>query len=524
LKSLVLLVAGAEQGASEILMGAQAPPVRPDSKLDVTPAAAWPARTRCDVAVIGSGAGGATAARTLARAGLDTVVIEEGRAFSVEEFRSRHPLERFGDLYQDAGATIALGRPPVYLPIGRGVGGTTLVNSGTCYRTPRSVLERWRDHAGLAVADPDAFASCLDEAWKTLGVEPVSAEVMGRNGELALAGAKALGWRASPLMHNAYRCAGCCQSPIGCPRNAKSGVHLNVLPEACESGARIISEARVERIVHEDGGAVGLAMRRRDGSPMMIRTPCVVVAAGATETPPLLRRSGLGGHPHIGRNLSIHPALAVLGRFPEPVRAWDGVLQSAGIEEFHERDRILIEATSAPFGMGWTTLPGVGRRLLRELEDVDGIASLGAMIGDRAAGRVLGRRLASVRYNLHREDAARLLRALGVMGRALFAAGAHELLTGIHGAEVVRSEEALHEAVGAADPRRLHLAAFHPTGTARAGADPERFPVDTTGRLREVAGVWVADASILPSCPEVNPQITIMALALAVSEGIVADG
>jgi choline dehydrogenase-like flavoprotein len=325
-------------------------------------------------------------------------------------------------------------------------------------------------------------------------------------------------------MHNAYRCAGCCQSAIGCPRNAKSGVQLNALPQACEAGARILSEGRVERIVHENGRAVGVTVHAVDGSQMDIHAPRVVVAAGATETPSLLRRSGLGRHPHVGRNLSIHPALAVLGRFPEPVRAWDGVLQSAGIEEFHERDRILIEATSAPFGMGWTTLPGVGRRLLRELDDVDGIASLGAMIGDRPSGRVLGRNRPTVRYDLQKEDASRLLRAVGVMGRVLFAAGAGHLLTGIHGAEVVRSEEALDEAIASADPRRLHLAAFHPTGTARAGSDPERFPVDASGRLRGVGGVWVADASILPSCPEVNPQVTIMALALAVSEGIAAAG
>ena len=94
------------------------------------------------------------AASTLARAGLDVVVVEEGRRFSVEEFRTQHPLERFASLYRDAGGTVALGRPPVLLPIGRGVGGTTLVNSGTCYRTPERVLERWRDQAGVEWTDP----------------------------------------------------------------------------------------------------------------------------------------------------------------------------------------------------------------------------------------------------------------------------------------------------------------------------------------------------------------------------------
>ena len=84
----------------------------------------------------------------------------------------------------------------------------------------------------------------------------------------------------------------------------------------------------------------------------------------------------------------------------------------------------------------------------------------------------------------------------------------------------MKTREDLQEALRRIDPRRLHLAAFHPVGTARAGADPARSPVAVDGRLRGVDGVWVADASILPSCPQVNPQVTIMALALAVADRI----
>ncbi|MHB8671623.1 MAG: GMC family oxidoreductase N-terminal domain-containing protein, partial [Acidimicrobiales bacterium] len=249
LKAVVLLVAGAEDARPTLAARVASTGVaRADPALDVTPAGSWASLHRCDAIVIGSGAGGAMVARTLARAGMETVVVEEGRRFGVAEFREGHPLERFAALYRDAGATAAFGRPPVVLPIGRGVGGTTLVNSGTCYRTPTSVLLGWRDRAGFALADPERFGPYLDEVEATLRVAPVPAEVMGRNGELLLAGAAALGWRAGPLRRNAPGCGGCCQCAIGCPRNAKLGVHLNALPEACAAGARILSEARVERV------------------------------------------------------------------------------------------------------------------------------------------------------------------------------------------------------------------------------------------------------------------------------------
>ncbi len=520
LKVPVLMTHGALYAGPEMIARLTEPPARPDAPLDVTPSLSWPSRSLADVVVIGSGAGGAMAARVLARAGLAVVVIEEGRRFTVEEFRNRAALDRFGDLYRDAGATVALGRPPVIMPIGRGVGGTTLVNSGTCYRTPDDVLLRWRDEHGVDAADPVRFAPLLDDVEATLQVAPVPDEVMGENGRVALRGAAALGWSSHPLARNAPGCGGMCQCAVGCPRNAKFGVHLNALPDACAVGAVILSEARVERVLHGAGQATGVRVRRPDGSVLEILAPRVVVAAGATETPTLLRRSGLGRHPHLGRNLAVHPAVSTAGWFDERIDSTRGVLQSVGIDELHRSDGILIEATATPPGMGSMVLPGAGRRLAEQLGRIDHLATLGAMIADAPSGRVVGARRAIVRYDLAKADADRLVRAITAMGRVLFAAGATAVVTGIRGHETVHSEAELVDAATHARHERLHVAAFHPTGTARMGADDQCHPVDAAGRLRGVRGVWVADASVLPTCPEVNPQMTIMAMAQAIAQGI----
>ncbi len=490
---------------------------RPDAVLDVTPAAEWPARAIADAVVVGSGAGGAVVARELARAGLSVVVLEEGRRFTAAELQAGRPLDRFTALYRDAGATVAVGRPPVVLPVGRAVGGTTVVNSGTCFRTPPAVLRRWRDDHGVRLADPAAFGPLLDDVWATLQVAPVPAAVMGANGMVALRGAATLGWSARPLDRNAPGCGGCCQCAVGCPRNAKFGVHLSVLPDACAAGARVVSGARVERILHGAGRATGVRARRAGGSALEILAPVVVVAAGATETPPLLRRSGLARHPHVGRNLAVHPALSTAGWFDERIEATRGVLQSVGIDELHERHGILIEATATPPGMGSLLLPGAGRELAAQLARSDHLAVLGAMVADAPSGRVLGERRAVVRYQLADADARRLLQAVAAMGRVLLAAGATAVVTGIPGHPWVRSTGELDEAVASARVRRMHVTAFHPTGTVRMGRDPLTHPVDPDGRLRGVDGVWVADASVLPSCPEVNPQVSIMAMALAIA-------
>ncbi|MGH3314112.1 MAG: GMC family oxidoreductase, partial [Streptomyces sp.] len=234
------------------------------------------------------------------------------------------------------------------------------------------------------------------------------------------------------------------------------------------------------------------------------------------QSPPLLRRSGLGGHPRLGRNLAVHPAASVAGRFAEPVTAWQGVLQSVGVEELHG-DGILIEATAGPPGMGSFVLPGVGRELRAELEGAGSLATIGAMIADQPSGRVMGARRSLLRYDLTPRDGQRLLRAIEAMGELLFAAGAEEVLTGIPAAPRARSKTQLGELLGGVSARQLHLSAFHPTGTVALGADPQTAPADPEGRLRGVQGVLVADGSALPSCSEVNPQLTIMATALSVS-------
>ncbi|MCX4427461.1 GMC family oxidoreductase [Streptomyces mirabilis] len=518
----LLLAAGTERTLHQHRPAPPAPGPD-DPPLDCTPSRDWPTRSSADAVVVGSGAGGAMAARTLARVGMSVVVLEEGEHHTSASFGRRAPLDRFTDLYRDGGATIALGSPPLVLPVGRAVGGTTVVNSGTCYRTPDHVLTRWLDHHGFAAAE--GFDVHLDEVERTLQVAPQPLQVLGNNGLLALAGAKTLGWGAAPLRRNAPGCRGSCQCVVGCPTGAKQSVQLSVLPEACASGARIVTGARVRRILVDrdrPGGAraAGVLVRRPDGSELEILSPLVVVAAGALQTPPLLRRSGLGGHPRLGRNLSVHPAISVAGRFGRPVTGWKGVLQSVGVEHLRD-DGILIEATAAPAGMSSFVLPGLGRELRRELEGTDQLATLGAMIADRPSGRVLGRDRTLLRYDLTPRDAGRLLRAQRAMGRLLFAAGAEEVLTGVPQVPRARTPAQLEALLDTVTARHLHVSAFHPTGTAAAGADPERSPADPDGRLRGVDGVLISDGSVLPSCPEVNPQLSIMAAALAVTERFV---
>src|SRR5213593_1210726 len=347
-----------------------------------------------DACVIGSGAGGAVVAHELARAGLRVLVLEEGAYFTRDDFHGP-PMERVQRLYRSGGATVAFGRPAIPLPLGKCVGGTTVVNSGTCFRTPDRVLHAWEAEEGVEGADPAAMAPYFDEVERAISVRPVPWEIIGRNAELFDRGVQALGLHGEPIRRNIDGCHGCGQCAFGCPSDAKQAMHLSYLPSAVDAGARLYARCRVDRVVLENGRAAGVdatLLDRHDDAirgRLRVRSPLVVVAAGAVHTPGVLRRSGLR-HRALGRNLRVHTAVGVAGYFREEVRAWRGTLQSYFVDHLQESHGVMIEVTNPVPGIGTAALPGVGTAIKAGLARFPHAASAGLFVSDTGAGRVIG--------------------------------------------------------------------------------------------------------------------------------------
>ena len=95
--------------------------------------ASYPAHLalEADVCVIGSGAGGSATAAALAERGLSVIVLEEGRAWSPPDFQAS-ALWAFRNLYAGRGTRATRGNCVIPMPGGRGVGGSTLINSAIC--------------------------------------------------------------------------------------------------------------------------------------------------------------------------------------------------------------------------------------------------------------------------------------------------------------------------------------------------------------------------------------------------------
>ncbi len=482
-------------------------------------------RREADVVIIGSGAGGGPIAKELSEAGYSVVVLEEGGYFTREDF-DFSAGRAFTRLYRDASQTVTLGMPAMVVPQGKTVGGTTTINSGTCLRIPRHVLKRWHLECGLRDLSEEELGLLYGAVEEYLFVKRADPEVAGRNNLLFVESAERLGYSGGFLPRNAKDCEGFGVCAYGCPSGAKQSVNVSYIPDAVRAGADLYTRCRAERIVVRNGRAVGVRGRFLDPRTgkktyrIEVGAPVVVLAGGAIQTPSLLMHNRLClSSGRLGKNLSIHPCGAAMALLDEPLGNPRGIPQSAYVDEFAP-DGIMLEGVTVPPAVMAITLPWGGRRHAETMWRYPFIGSFGSMISEHdSSGKVVAgpsARQPLTFYNLGRGDLERLKRSILLMAEIWFAAGAKRVYTPIAG---------FKEMTGPRDFARLArtsltragiygLSAYHPMGTCGMGDDEYSSVVKSSGETWEVENLFICDASVLPTSLGVNPQLTIMALAM----------
>lgn len=487
-----------------------------------------------EAVVIGTGAGGAATASVLAERGMNVLVLEEGGYHDRKDF-SAAPLEMTRKLYRDSGMTTAVGVPgsPSFpIPMGRCVGGTTTINSGTCFRTPRRVVEGWRREHGLNLLD--GIEEFYARVERDIHVEAPPLDKIGKNGLLLHKGASELGLSSGVIKRNAKGCRGSGVCAFGCPTDAKQSTLVSYVPRAIAAGALLFANVRAERILYEHERARGVeafVIDPESGQPLRrvhVRAPIVVIACGTCLTPVLLQRSKIGNSSgQLGRNMRVHPASKVMALFEEEVRSWEGVPQSYFVDEWHD-EGILLEGIAVPPALGAIALPFTGHEHGALMERFDHFASWGVMVSDTSHGRVRqglsGGNSPFMTYSLNQHDVRKVLVGLAHCAEIAFAAGAETVYSSIFGVPPLRSREDAQKLLRNSNVKGedLELMAFHPLGTARMGPDSKTSVVDPYLEVHDVDGLFVTDGSIFPTSLEVNPQLTIMAFALRTAEFIAA--
>lgn len=482
-----------------------------------------------DVCIIGSGAGGAVTAAVLAQAGLSVLVLEEGGKYSKADFKMREDLA-FPQLYQEGGlrATKDLA---ISILQGRAVGGTTVVNWTTSFRTPPEVVEHWRKHhavSGFTVADLDPHWAAVEER---LNIQALPLEESNRNNRLLYDGCKRLGYEATPTRRNTRGCFKSGYCGMGCPVDAKQSMLVTYLPDAVERGATVVSRCRVQRLVVEGGriSAAECALLGDDGYTatgrlLTVKARRFVLSGGAINSPAVLMRSGLGGG-MTGKRTFLHPVVGIAGRYADPVEPFYGAPQSIASHQFaHRGDKIGFFLEAAPFHPMMAAIASSGfgpahAALIANLPRLSAhiAITIDGFHPDEPGGTVELRKSGAplLDYPLGPRNWEAFREGLKVLARIDFAVGAEEIYVGSEPTLTLRSEKDLDKLETLPlDNLKINVFTAHQMGGCAMGDDPARAVVRSSDlRHHAIENLHVIDGSVFPTSLGVNPQLSIYGLA-----------
>jgi len=475
-----------------------------------------------DYVVVGSGAGGATAAVDLARGGASVALVEAGPWRQPEDYPNSM-VGSMRDLMDDWNSNVALGRafwPVVQASV---VGGTTVVNSAITVDTPADVFELWRAEHGIFGEGEDEkiweYQAQLDREL-TVSVTPKS--TWGHSNRLAELGARALGYHDHDMRRYVKDCLGTGQCLQGCKSERKQSMNITFVPEMLRLGGHLLSCAPVHRVLLESGRAVGVEghfrhpVTRKKGAAFRVRAKkAVIVAASVTHSPLILWRSGLKT-PSLGKYFQAHPGSGVFGIYPDRVDMNDGATQGWSTMHFRDTELLKIETLSIPLELIAGRLMGSGKQLMRRIEKYPYMAMWCMAVRAETQGTVrpgLGGR-PMVRYSFVKRDMERLRQGAYFVAQMHVAAGATAIVPCIDGMPYEIPADKIDTILeGPLDPRAYVAIMSHLFGGCVMGSDPKRSVCDTRGAVHGVKGLYIGDASAIPTTLGVNPQHTIMALA-----------
>lgn len=494
-------------------------------------------RLRYDVVIIGSGAGGGTVARALAplaEQGRSVLVLEKGARIDAEECTGREQ-EMAAALYEDDGGFLTADGA-MTLAFGRAYGGSTVVYTGTSLLPPERVIDAW-GVPGLTHADLEPRSRRY--AGEN-NVHLLEDALINDNNRLFVEGCTALGWEAEQFPINVKGCHGSSLCNLGCPNGAKQGTHLVQLPEAERRGVEVVTRADVSRIDPADRSVHVRVTARPPGGKghpgewepgeYVIDSQMVVVAGGSIGTSALLLRSGFGAAlPELGHGFTCHPAHILVAEHDRPITNTVGHPKSYYLDHY-ERGYVLETCMYFPF-ITAKNLTGFGpehSRLMRAFPRLQMILVLAldtAVPENRIEVDDDGAPV--VHYTFTDPVVDGLVQATRASASIFFAAGAERVHAPEADPPLIEREDAdrVDELITHENflPGRISVSAAHLMGGAGMGRDATDSVTDAWGRVHGVPWLRVADASLFPDALEINPYLTIMALADRVAEAVRAD-
>ncbi|GGB47295.1 GMC family oxidoreductase [Shewanella inventionis] len=479
-----------------------------------------------DVVIVGTGAGGGTAAEILSQAGLKVIMIEGGALKSSTDFdmEERHA---YPNLYQQA-AALKTADKGVSIFQGRTVGGSTTINWTTSIRTPEPTLDFWQQAKSVKGLSAIELQPWFEKMEQRLNIEQWQYEA-NRNNAALRQGCEKLGWEYTVIKRNVKGCWNTGYCGMGCPVNAKQSMLVTTIPGALEHGATLISRAKVVKLDYKGDKVVGLtAQAMSEGFKptdlqITFSAKHYILSAGAIHTPSILMRSNTPDpHKQLGKTF-LHPSLLSGGLFAEQINGHSGAPQSIYSDEFVWRDGavgdlgyklevapvhpVLIASKTIGYGVSHAQLMANFNQMQVTIALVrDGFneQSPGGQVRLTDDSFVLDYPLTDGFW-----QAAR--RAFLSMAELQFAAGAKKVLPMHDGLSFFDSWNDAKQGINQLDLGLIKtiVASAHVMGGCAMGEDKTQAMVDSFGNSHYLENLSVMDGSVFPTSLGANPQLSI---------------
>ena len=459
-------------------------------------------KIKSQIVVIGSGPGGAVTAQMLAENGKQVLLIEEGEAFEKRKipFYSKEELEK---KYRNSGLTVAMGRPNINIAQGRCFGGASEINAGLYHRTPQEVLHKWQTEYQLVDVSNNQMDTHFSHCEKLLSVSnhPEGASAISK--KLAL-GANKLRWE-SVKVPKWYK-FNTNSKTVTVEKQTMSKVCLKM---AKEYGCEFLTSTKVLSLKKESKGwQIKCINNKKDD--INIFAEDVFVAAGAVQTPALLRRSGI--KKNIGNTLSLHPMIKVIAKFDHTINGSQEDIGEHQIKEFAPDITMGCGVSTKTFlALGLNTN---NTDLLTLIDDWQSMASYYiSIVCNSSHGNVRSiKNNALVRYQLSKEEINRLNDGMKKLCQLLFESGAKSVIPVVRNGPMLSNKEEI-EQLKDIPKHDLSLTSVHLFSSCPMGENKQICATNSFGKVNEVDNLYIADASLLCTSPWVNPQGTIMAFS-----------
>ena len=475
---------------------------------------------KCEFLIVGGGPAGIIAAKRLAEAGRDVLVVEAGRRLTRDDF-GYDLMNTTARYFWDGGVKPTRGNTFMASLRAKALGGGSVFNSAICMRPSRWALESWAENHGVEGLSEDELVPYLERVEEFLGVQQ-GEHMMGRRNTVVRDGARRLGWHVNPLPRMTPGCIGSGECITGCRVGGKASVDRRGAPEVLRAGGRVYTSVQIDKVILRDGRVLGAEGHTTDpvsgkkAHSVRILAKCTILAAGVFATPAIAQRSGLT-RSTIGSNLRMHPSTNMVGLFDEEIRPWEGATQGYQCLEFIDQGTKIEDLWPSP-GIFAMRLPSLGEEFSRRLEQLNYMGMIAGWVGgEDSVGRVKAfPGYVDATYDLGEGDVRRLQQCTVAQAEILLAAGAKEVFVRFGpGVPKIRNVDELYRKVRDVSATVGHFsgASNHVFGTMPMGGKPEYSATDSWGRVWDADNLYVCDTSLFPHSSGSNPMLPAMALA-----------